>query len=160
MPLRAVLDTNVVLSALLFARGRVTWLRGAMRAGTVVPIVSRMTVQELVRVLEYPKFALSLDDREELLADFLPFAEIFPGTLPNLANAKCRDPDDQAFLELAVAAGADAVVAGDADLLALAGSTVVSFLAPAEFPAGVSRGNGDCFCDACRSDRTRLGCAG
>lgn len=80
MPLRAVLDTNVVLSALLFARGRVSWLRGTMRAGTVVPFVSRTTVQVLVRVLEYPKFGLGRDDREELLADLLPFAAIFPGT--------------------------------------------------------------------------------
>jgi hypothetical protein len=47
-----------------------------MRAGTVVPVVSRVTVQELVRVLEYPKFALSHDDREELLADLLPFADV------------------------------------------------------------------------------------
>ena len=132
-PLRVVLDTNVVLSALLFSRGRVSWLRGAMRAGTVVPVVSRVTVQELVRVLEYPKFALSHDDREELLADFLPFAEIFPGSLPSLEHVKCRDPDDQIFLELAIAAGADAAVTGDADLLALAGKTEVSILTPAEF---------------------------
>ena len=138
-PLRVVLDTNVVLSALLFSRGRVSWLRGAMRAGTVVPVVSRVTVQELVRVLEYPKFALSHEDREELLADFLPFAEIFPGSLPSLEHVKCRDPDDQIFLELAIAAGADAVVTGDADLLALAGNTEVSILTPAEFRRRVER---------------------
>jgi putative PIN family toxin of toxin-antitoxin system len=138
-PLRVVLETNVVLSALLFSRGRVSWLRGAMRAGTVVPVVSRVTVQELVRVLEYPKFALSHDDREELLADFLPFAEIFPGSLPSLEHVKCRDPDDQIFLELAIAAGADAVVTGDADLLALAGNTEVSILTPAEFRRRVER---------------------
>lgn len=138
-PLRAVLDTNVVLSALLFARGRVSWLRRAMRAGTVVPVVSRTTVQELVRVLEYPKFGLVPDDREELLADFLPFAEIVPGTLPSLENVECRDPDEQVFLELAVAAGADAVVTGDADLLALAGNTEVPILTPAEFRRRVER---------------------
>jgi putative PIN family toxin of toxin-antitoxin system len=138
-PLRVVLDTNVVLSALLFTRGRVSWLRGVMRAGTVVPVVSRVTVQELVRVLEYPKFALSHDDREELLADFLPFAEIFPGSLPSLENVKCRDPDDQILLELAVAAGADAVVTGDANLLALARKTEVSILTPAEFRRHVER---------------------
>ena len=138
-PLRAVLDTNVVLSALLFSRGRVSWLRGAMRAGTVVPVVSRVTVQELVRVLEYPKFAPSHDDREELLADFLPFAEIFLESLPSLEHVKCRDPDDQIFLELAIAAGADAVVTGDADLLALAGKTEVSILTPAELRRRVER---------------------
>ena len=135
--LRAVLDTNVVISALLFARGRVSWLRSAVRTGAVVPVVSRVTVLELVRVLEYPKFALSRNDREELLADFLPFAEVFPGPVPSLGSAKCRDADDHVFLELAMAAGADAVVTGDADLLALAGNTEVPILAPAEFRSRV-----------------------
>jgi predicted nucleic acid-binding protein len=89
-PLRVVLVTNVVLSALLFARGRVSWLRVTKRAGTVVPVVSRATVQELVRVLEYPKFAMSHGDREELLADFLPFVEIFPALLAK--SRKCEMP--------------------------------------------------------------------
>jgi predicted nucleic acid-binding protein len=40
------------------------------------------------------------------------------GTLPSLEKAKSRAPDDRIFLELAVAASADAVVTGDADLLA------------------------------------------
>jgi len=58
-PRRAVFDTNVVVSALLFGQGRVSWLRTSFRSGSVVPIVSRATVQELVRVLEYPKLALN-----------------------------------------------------------------------------------------------------
>jgi len=99
-PTKAVIDTNVLISAFLFARGRVSWLRRALRSGTVVPIVSRATVQELVRVLEYPKFALSREDREELLADFLPFAEVFPEPVPSLCNVECRDPDDQVFIRL------------------------------------------------------------
>lgn len=76
------------------------------------------------------------------MADFLPFAEIFPGTIPSLDNVKCRDPDDQVFLELAIAAGADAVVTGDADLLALSGNTEVPILTPLS-SVGVSSGNGD-----------------
>jgi len=132
-PTKAVIDTNVLISAFLFARGRVSWLRRALRSGTVVPIVSRATVQELVRVLEYPKFALSREDREELLADFLPFAEVFPEPVPSLCNVECRDPDDQVFIELAIASGADVVVSGDADLLVLAGRVGGSILTAAEF---------------------------
>ncbi len=131
-PLRAVLDTNVVVSALLFARGRVSWLRRALQSGTVVPVVSRATVQELVRVLEYSKFALSREDREELLADFLLFAEVCPEPVPSLRSVECRDPDDQVFLEVAIASGADVVVTGDADLLALAGKAGVPILTPTE----------------------------
>jgi len=138
-PLRAVVDTNVVVSALLFARGRVSWLRTALRSGKVVPVVSRATIQELVRVLKYPKFALSREDREELLADFLPFAEICPEPVPSLRYVECRDPDDKVFLELAIASGADVVVTGDADLLTLAGSAGVPILTPAEFRERVER---------------------
>ena len=108
-------------------------MRTALQSGTVVPVVSRGTIQELVRVLGYPKFALTHEDREELLADFLPFAEICPEPVPSLRNVDCRDPDDRVFLELAIASGADIVVTGDADLLALAGKAGVPILTPAEF---------------------------
>jgi putative PIN family toxin of toxin-antitoxin system len=110
-----------------------------LRSGTVVPVVSRATIQELVRVLEYPKFALSREDREELLADFLPFTEVSPEPVPSLRNVECRDPDDQVFLELAIASGADVLVTGDADLLTLAGSAGVPILTPAELRERVER---------------------
>ena len=59
MRFRAVCDTNTVVSALLFQQGRLSWLRGAWSAGTVVPLVCRETVEELLRVLAYPKFGLT-----------------------------------------------------------------------------------------------------
>jgi len=130
--LRAVVDTNVVVSALLFSQGRVSWLRTAFRSGLVVPIVSRATVQELVRVLEYPKFALSRADREELLSDFLPFAQVVDDPPSGCSAVVCRDPHDQVFLDLAATAGADALVTGDADLLALGGTVEVPILTPSE----------------------------
>lgn len=127
-PLRAVFDTNVVVSALLFASGRLAWLRGAWRGRRVVPVVSRETAAELLRVLAYPKFKLTPGEQEYLLADYLPFAEVAtPGgsRLPN-----CRDPHDVPFLALASGAGADVLVSGDDDLLALAGR----FRIPIETP--------------------------
>jgi putative PIN family toxin of toxin-antitoxin system len=130
--LRAVLDTNVVVSALLFSRGRVSLLRTAFRSGLIVPVVSRATVRELVRVLEYPKFALSREDRDELLSDFLPFAQIVDDPPSDRSAAACRDRHDQVFLDLALTAGADALVTGDADLLELGGTVEVPILTPAE----------------------------
>jgi putative PIN family toxin of toxin-antitoxin system len=131
-PLRAVLDTNVVVSALLFGKGRVSWLRTAFRSGLIVPVVSRATVQELVRVLEYPKFGLSRVDKEELLSDFLPFAQIVDDAPSGCSTVVCRDPHDQVFLDLAVTAGASALVTGDSDLLELAGEAEVSIMTPGE----------------------------
>ncbi|HYE37226.1 putative toxin-antitoxin system toxin component, PIN family [Methylocaldum sp.] len=119
MTLRVVLDTNIVLSALVFREGRLAWVRHAWQAGTIVPVVCRETAAELLRVLAYPKFRLTVEEKEELLADFLPWAETakLPTDLQGVPT--CRDPDDRVFLCLAQAASADFLVTGDADLLAL-----------------------------------------
>ena len=76
MKRRVVLDANTVLSALLFANGRLNWLREHWRTGGCVPLLSRDTARELIRVLAYPKFRLSLADRNELLADVVPYCEV------------------------------------------------------------------------------------
>ena len=72
-PVRPVLDTNVLVSALLFHSGALSWLRGAWRSGRIRPLAGRQTVAELIRVLAYPKFALSDAERQDLLDDYLPF---------------------------------------------------------------------------------------
>lgn len=84
LPVRAVLDTNVVLSGLVFRGGAAGQLRLAWQRGRVLPLVSTATVQELIRVLAYPKFHLSQDEQDELLADYLPYAETvrIPQKLP------------------------------------------------------------------------------
>jgi putative PIN family toxin of toxin-antitoxin system len=118
---RAVFDTNVVVSALVFG-GRLAWLREAWASGVVTPVVCHETAAELLRVLQYPKFRLTGDDRAALLEDYLPFAEIviLPRPLPEI-DVACRDRDDVVFIQLAVSAGADFLVSGDADLTSLAG---------------------------------------
>jgi len=118
--MRAVFDTNVVVSALIFSR-RLLWLRQAWVDGAVTPIVCRETVAELLRVLGYPKFQLNTGERETLLGDYLPFAEVaqLPDPRPDL-QVGCRDRDDVVFLHLAIASRADLLVSGDADLTVLA----------------------------------------
>ena len=127
--LRLVLDTNVVLSALLFPAGSLSWLRRAWWSEAIRPLVSRDAMAELIRVLTYPKFRLSHEEREDLLADYLPWCETVRvvESSPVLA---CRDPFDRPFLELALVARADALVTGDDDLLALAETSPVSILTP------------------------------
>ena len=118
--LRAVLDTNVVLSALLFDSGRLSPLRDHWQTGQMVPLVSKATAQELLRVLAYPQFRLSAAERDELLADYLPYAETVAVTDAWTDLPLCRDPKDQMFLLLAHAGNADVLVTGDDDLLQLA----------------------------------------
>lgn len=118
--MRAVFDTNVVISALIFGR-RSGWLRQAWSAGDVVPVICRETAAELLRVVSYPKFRLDAAERDLLLGDYLPFAEtaVLPNPLPPLPVA-CRDRDDAVFISLAVASKADFLVSGDADPTVLA----------------------------------------
>lgn len=118
--MRAVFDTNVVISTLIFGR-RLAWLRHAWASGAVTPVVCRESVAELLRVLAYPKIRLDAAERDALLAEYLPFAETFrlPEERPALPLA-CRDRDDAVFLHLALASGADVLVSGDKDLAVLA----------------------------------------
>lgn len=117
---RVVLDTNVVLSALVFGGGLAQALRLAWQQGRFTPLVCTATVQELLRVLAYPKFRLSGSQQESLLADYLPYAEVvlLPEPAPKVPD--CRDPDDLPFLQLAVAGQARWLVSGDRDVLDLA----------------------------------------
>ena len=123
-PPRVVFDTNVVVSALLFANGRLAWLRAHWGGGECTPLISRATTAEITRVLCYPKFHLSADDRIELLGDYLPYCETID--VKKRCSAVCRDTNDQTLLDLAQSGRAAVLVTGDADLLALAGQT--SFL--------------------------------
>jgi uncharacterized protein len=118
---RVVLDTNVVLSALLFRHGRLAPLRLAWQQTTVRPVASKVTIEELVRALTYPKFKLTAEDQRELLGDYLPncVAVRMPAKLPK--TPPCRDIFDVPFLQLAIAGKADYLVTGDKDLLSLSG---------------------------------------
>jgi putative PIN family toxin of toxin-antitoxin system len=117
---RVVLDTNVVLSALVFRGGAVGLVRHAWQSGLVLPLASTATVQELVRVLAYPKFRLSPAGQDELLADYLPYAETVRIAQPPPTVPDCRDAQDLPFMHLAVVGKAQALVSGDRDLLAIA----------------------------------------
>ena len=131
-PPRIVLDTNVLLSALLFQAGALSWLREAWQTGKVRPLSSAATITELIRVLSYPKFGLSSDEQEELLADYLPWCETVVVSNPT-DIPQCRDAFDRPFLELALTTQADALITGDNDLLVLAQDFSVPILTPAAF---------------------------
>lgn len=141
-PARPVLDTKILLSALVFPSGSLAWLRHAWQSGSIRPLASRDTTTELIRVLCYPKFRLTDDEREDLLGDFLPWCETV--TFPTEVEVPpCRDPFDRPFLALALTAKGDALVAGDNDLLALTDTVPVPILTPAAFRERMSEGEAD-----------------
>ncbi len=130
---RVVIDTNLVLSALVFAQGRLAPLRLAWQGAQCQPLLSSVTAAELIRVLAYPKFKLTTADQQELLADYLPYCTTvrMPAQLP--ATPDCRDKFDLPFLQLAVAGKADCLVTGDQDLLVLVGQFACPIVTAEQF---------------------------
>ena len=118
-PPRTALDTNLVLSSLVFGSGALAALRESWQREEFTPLVSTETARELLRVLAYPKFGLSPEEQSDLLSDYLPFCETVRIPNPPPPTPRCRDPFDVPFLELAVAGKADFLVTGDEDLLVL-----------------------------------------
>ena len=128
-----------LLSALLFPAASLSWLRNVWQSETIITLASQTTTLELLRVHSYPKFRLTEQEREDLLADYLPWCETVVVSNP-LAVPHCRDAFDRPFLELALAGSDDALVTGDDDLSALA----PIFRCPSSLPlprGGVSRRN-------------------
>lgn len=118
-PVRVVLDTNCLVSALIFSHGKAGQLRAAWQRGDIIPLVCRESITELIRVLGYPKFKLDQEDIESLLADILPWTETVEMNTSHDAIESLRDEDDAVFIRLAQATGATFLVSGDKHLLEL-----------------------------------------
>jgi putative PIN family toxin of toxin-antitoxin system len=137
---RLVLDTNILVSALLFQGGRLGWLRHAWQSGQVTPLLCRSTTDELLRVLAYPKFRLEHHEIIALLGDLLPHAEPVEQPASPPQAPRCRDPDDQVFIDLFLAADADALITGDDDLLVLSGDPDLRVLTAAQLREALEPG--------------------
>ena len=145
-PVRAVLDANVIISALIMpdsTPGRV--LRAAVEGTAVQALTSEPLLVELRAVLEYPRLQrylkMSRQDREAfviLLEQVTDTVRI--GDYP--APGTCRDPDDEPYLQTALAGRADFVVTGDRDLLELKTVEHIPIVTPADFERILKRTKG------------------
>jgi putative PIN family toxin of toxin-antitoxin system len=131
MTIRAVLDTNVVLSGLLW-HGAPHALLDQVREGKLTFISSPALLAELAEVLARPQFETILTrsntSRERSLAEVRELTEVIEP--PPLAEPVCRDPDDDQVLACALAAAANLIVSGDRDLLALGSFRDIRILTP------------------------------
>lgn len=116
MPLRVSIDTNVLVSAILFGGtpGRVV---DAARDGQVAGIVSLHVLAEIRDVLTRPRFGFERETADIFAEEIASFCEVVP--LERAATRWSSDPDDDPVVEAALYARADAVVTGDAELLRL-----------------------------------------
>ena len=130
--LKVVLDTNVLVSALLF-KGELSKLLSLLKQRKCILLFSEETLNEIIRVLHYPKFALAEKEIDYLLqSEILSYAKIVE-TVLKFNKEACRDREDQKFLELAVSAKADYIISGDKDLLDLKKINKIRILSPNEF---------------------------
>lgn len=128
---QVVLDTNILVSALLF-KGELSKIVDLWRKGKIMPIVSRETFAEFKNVLEYPKFSLTEDEIKTIMeVEILPFFEVV--ILTDNVSGICKDPDDDKFLSCAVSASADLIVSGDKDLCNLGRYRSVRIVTASDF---------------------------
>jgi len=124
-PIKLVLDTNVVIDWLVFDDPFMNPLRHGVRDGRIVVLTHPPAIDELKRVLAYPQLKLNSTRQHEIFACYLaettivampegfsPTQLMMPGGFP-----RCRDRDDQKFLELAQRGAADWLLTRDKALL-------------------------------------------
>ncbi len=119
---RVVLDTNVLVSLYVFADSRFAPLRGRIESGEWQAVTNDACCGEFRRVLGYPMFALTGDQQQAALAAYSAFVTQFagPSAAVSVSLPRCKDRDDQKFLELARDGKAELLVTADKALLRLA----------------------------------------
>lgn len=131
-------DTNVLVSSGLFP-GSIPYPAIEFMIDRGELLTSPEIVREFLDVMRRPKFDryAKLETRLEYV-DYVVRSAMLETT--DLQLSVCRDPGDDKFLSLAVAGKADAVVTGDADLLALHPFRGVTILTPQQFVEQFSTG--------------------
>jgi len=132
--IRAVVDTNILLRAVIKPAGTVGPVITRLRNGDYTLWYSQSLIDELLGKLALPrirqKYHLSDRDVDDLLALIALRGEL---VTPTRTVKVCRDPKDDMFIEVALAGHAEVVVTGDEDLLTLKKFETVRFVASREF---------------------------
>lgn len=120
---KIVLDTNAALDALLFKDSRIAPLMQQVRAGKLGWIACPLMRTELANVLARPMLQKNAPNHPALMAEFdalVALQDEPPCLAPALSSLRCRDSDDQVFIDLALHCGASWLISRDRDLLSLA----------------------------------------
>lgn len=128
--MRIVLDTNVLVSGLLSPFGVCGQIVRMMVAGDFTLCVDARILLEYDEVLKRPKFGMD-PDKLDAMMEFIRSASEAHGSAP-LQNS-LPDHDDDQFLEVAIAAGADALITGNTRHFPASCRAGVSVLSPAQF---------------------------
>ncbi|MFM0298420.1 MULTISPECIES: putative toxin-antitoxin system toxin component, PIN family [Paraburkholderia] len=121
--LRVVLDSNVWIDILVFDDPHTRPIAAALESGALTALIDARCLAELTYVLDYPQFVHRNVDKAAALAVVARLAQLVDPvaqTEDTRPLPKCKDRDDQKFLELAHAAQADWLVSKDRAVLKLA----------------------------------------
>jgi uncharacterized protein len=119
-PLRAVFDTNVLLSLFAFVDSRFAPVRAALDDGAIIAVTRQDCLDEWRRVLAYRDFSFTPERQQAAFAAYQRMAVMCgPPAAHAYALPRCRDRDDQKFLEVARDGTAHHLVTADGALLAL-----------------------------------------
>jgi putative PIN family toxin of toxin-antitoxin system len=128
--IKLVLDTNVLISALLF-RKETSKIVDLWKREMIIPVLSKETFDEFKKVLGYPKFSLTKDEINSIAyEEVLTFFEVIE--VKSRIEGICDDPDDDKFISCALSAGAKFIVSGDAELYKLKRYKSVRIIKPSE----------------------------
>ncbi len=133
--IRAVVDTNTLVSGLISPLGAPAGIISHWRQGDFLLLTSPALLAELRRVLKYPRIADRLgwsdEERTQFLESVKMLALVTPGALrlPGVT----RDPKDDPVVACAVEGKAEFIVSGDQDLLVLGTYRDVRVVTPREF---------------------------
>ena len=127
-PVRVILDTNILVSALVFGGNPVKVLLLALNKRIQV-ITSPILLSELTDIIS-KKFPLSLEDMQLLEKEMKKkFVIVHPSKILSIV----RDEDDNRVLEVAVEGKCDVIVTGDEDLLELGHYKNIKIMTPSRF---------------------------
>ena len=140
--IRAVLDTNLLVSYLLTHRPPIaTLIDHHLARDDFEMVTAPELLAELDRVLAYPKLQryYAEKDRTRFVALTMALSEVvdLPETIPRI----CRDPDDDRVIACAVVGRADLIITGDDDLLALKRVGDIPIISAAQFLEMLQQGN-------------------
>lgn len=143
-PKRVVVDTGVLVSALIRPQGATAPVITHLRNGAFTLVYTEACLLELVNVLARPKirvkYGVTVEDVQALL-NLIRLRGV--ATVPRRTVQVCRDPKDDKFLEAAIAGEASVLVSGDGDLKDLNPFEGIEILSPAEFLARFKPGSSD-----------------
>jgi putative PIN family toxin of toxin-antitoxin system len=135
MAVRAVIDTNVLVSGLLVAEGPPREVLDAWLDGRFTLVTSPYQLEEVTHVLAYPRVAerIRLEPAElaAILSGLMTLTVVTPGDLQRPGIT--RDPKDDAIVACAEEGSAEYIVSGDHDLLLLGEYRAIRVLTPRQF---------------------------